>query len=201
MNRFTITDQLQSIAIVSALIAVVLLFGSNHSKAREDKQPPAIGEMAPKLELQSYSTGTIKLEEAIRRGPVVVMVLRGNPGYQCPLCSRQVGQFVASAKELRAASATVIMVYPGPEAQLKVKAREFLKDTRLPDGFHLLIDPDYAFTNTWHLRWDAPRETAYPATFVVDTKGKIRFAKVSKSHGDRAQAEEVITRVTELGRD
>lgn len=48
----------------------------------------AVGEMAPVLALKSYDSGTVKLEEAIRKGPMVVMVLRGNPGYQCPLCTR-----------------------------------------------------------------------------------------------------------------
>ena len=56
----------------------------------------------------------------------------------------------------------------------------------------LLLDPDYSFTNAYGLRWDAPRETAYPSTFVIDTDGTVRYAKISKSHGDRAEVSDVI---------
>jgi hypothetical protein len=54
------------------------------------------------------------------------------------------------------------------------------------------MDPDYKFTNAYRLRWDAPRETAYPSTFVIDRERKVRFAKVSKTHGGRATASEVL---------
>ena len=54
------------------------------------------------------------------------------------------------------------------------------------------LDPDYKFTNAYHLRWDAKAETAYPSTFVIDAERKVQFAKVSKSHGDRASADEVL---------
>ena len=56
----------------------------------------------------------------------------------------------------------------------------------------LATDPDYALTNLYGLRWDAPGETAYPATFVIGADGKVRYAKVSRSHGDRAPTAEVL---------
>lgn len=188
---------------VRALAFVFLSFGSALSGtsiavASEKTAPPAVGDVAPMLELKNSDNSTVKLADAVRKGPVVVMVLRGFPGYQCPLCTRQVGQYIAAAKDLKAAGATVIMVYPGPGAGLDVKSREFLGDTMLPEGFQLLTDPDYVFTNAWNLRWDAPRETAYPSTFVVDTSGRIRFAKISKTHGDRAPAADVIAALKAL---
>lgn len=161
-------------------------------------RPPEVGDAARKLELKNFDTGTVQLDEAIDKGPVVVVVLRGNPGYQCPLCTRQVGQFISAAKDFRTAGATVILVYPGPAAELEVKAEEFLKGTILPEGFHLVTDPDYVFTKEWRLRWDAEKETAYPSTFVVDQAGRIRFAKISKSHGDRAPVADVIKALNDL---
>ena len=192
MTRFIVTNRMKTIAIGMTVLATTLYFAKTYAQTADENQPPAVGDTAPKLELESYDSGSLKLDEVNRKGPVVVMVLRGNPGYQCPLCTRQVGEFIKAAKALDTANATVIMVYPGPAASLESKAEEFLKGTTLPNGFHLLIDPDYVFTNDWHLRWDAPQETAYPSTFVVDKDGKIRFAKISKSHGDRAPVEAVI---------
>jgi thioredoxin-dependent peroxiredoxin len=192
MNPLSLMIHVRCITTAPALLAAIVFSGCSETVVAADDQPPTVGDAAPKIELKSYDAGTVKLDEALQKGPVVVIVLRGNPGYQCPLCTRQVGQFMAAAKDFSAAKATVVMVYPGPQAKLDEKAREFLKDTKLPDGFHLLIDPDYTFTNAWHLRWDAAKETAYPSTFVVDKAGRIRFAKISKTHGDRAPVADVI---------
>jgi hypothetical protein len=49
-----------------------------------------------------------------------------------------------------------------------------------------LLDPDYSMINAYGPRWDAPRETAYPSTFVFGTGGSVRFAQVSRSQGGRA---------------
>jgi peroxiredoxin Q/BCP len=86
----------------------------------------------------------------------------------------------------------VVMVYPGPSDNVQVKAKEFVTGKNLPQHFELLIDPDYVFTNAYNLRWDAPNETAYPSTFVIDRNGLITFAKISKSHGGRTTAAEVL---------
>ena len=72
------------------------------------------------------------------------------------------------------------------------KAKEFLKNRQLPENFTFVIDPDYEFTNAYGLRWDAPRETAYPSTFVIDRQGTVRLAVISKTHGGRAKTADVI---------
>ena len=117
--------------------------------------------------------------------PVVLLVLRGWPGYQCPLCTRQVNDFVSHASELDASGAQVLMVYPGPAADLKAHAQEFLQNKNWPTNFLFVIDPDYTFTKSYGLRWEAKNETAYPSTFIVDKENKVRFAHIRKQHGDR----------------
>ena len=122
----------------------------------------------------------------------MLVVLRGWPGYQCPLCTRQVSEYAARAAEFTARDIAVVMVYPGPAADLQAHAQEFLGDKRWPRNFHFLLDPDYAFTHRYGLRWDAKGETAYPSTFVIDAEGKVRFAHVSHEHGDRVDAGTVL---------
>ena len=62
-------------------------------------------------------------------------------------------------------------MYPGLPADLDRRAKEFLAaQSPLPANVTLLIDPDCTFTNLYGLRWDAPRETAYPSTFLIDAK-------------------------------
>ena len=151
--------------------------------------PPAVGETAKDFQLMSLSGAPIRLSDLTAKGPVVLLVLRGFPGYQCPLCNRQVKEFVSHASDF--AGATVLMVYPGPAEGLGEKAKEFAADKDLPKGFSMVLDPDYAFTRQYDLRWDAPKETAYPSTFLIDANNRIFFAKVSNSHGGRSSAAEV----------
>jgi len=154
--------------------------------------PPGVGDRAPDFALQSLRGETVRLSQVTAKGPVVLIVLRGFPGYQCPICNRQVREFLGEAKAFTGAGAQVVMIYPGPGQDLKSRAEEFTADKTFPDNFHLLLDPDYQFTNLYRLRWNAPRETAYPSTLLIDRKGMVFFARISDSHGGRATAAEVL---------
>jgi hypothetical protein len=55
--------------------------------------------------------------------------------------------------------------------------------------------PDYKMTNLYGLRWDAPHETAYPSTFILDASGTIIFEKISHSHGDRTSADDILAQL------
>lgn len=151
--------------------------------------PPAVGDKAPDFTLKNLDGKTVKLSDKTAKGQVVLIVLRGYPGYQCPLCNRQVKEFAAKASELNGAN--IVLVYPGPGEKLHEKAAEFIMDKSLPANVELVLDPDYAFTNKYGLRWDAPQETAYPSTFLIDSKGMVFFSKISKTHGGRTSVTEV----------
>jgi peroxiredoxin len=154
--------------------------------------PPAVGDEAKDFELPTLEAKKIKLSTLTDAGPVILVVLRGYPGYQCPLCTRQVGEFLGKAEEIKTAKAKVVFVYPGPSDALANHAKTFFAKQSIPDHVTLLIDPDYTFTKAYDLRWDAKNETAYPSTFVLNGQRKILYAKVSKTHGGRAPIAEVL---------
>ena len=90
------------------------------------------------------------------------------------------------------------MVYPGPSDELQAHAKEFSEDFRFPENFYFLLDPDYSMINKYGLWWDAPKETAYPSTFIISKEGKIIFSKVSTTHGGRASNEIFFEVLNEL---
>lgn len=153
---------------------------------------PEKGTVAPDFELKTLAGESLKLSNSLSKGRTVLVVLRGYPGYQCPFCSRQVQDLIQHADAFAMAKTQVILVYPGPATDLNQHAEEFLKSKKLPGHFQLVVDPDYSFTNLYGLRWDAPKETAYPSTFLIDRDGKIFYEKISRGHGDRASAEELL---------
>ena len=107
----------------------------------------------PKISLSTTCTGcAVTLSSMTAKSPVVLVVLRGYPGYQCPICSIQVGGLIGNAKELADAGARVVLVYPGAVADLNQRGGEFLKGKNLPEHFAFVTDPDYKFTTAWGLR-------------------------------------------------
>jgi peroxiredoxin len=162
------------------------------ASAAEPAKIPREGYKAPDFTLGALDGTPVTLSKLLGRSSVVLVVLRGYPGYQCPLCSLQVGDLLSRAEKFQAANAHVVLVYPGPAEKLGQRAAEFLKNRKLPENFSLVTDPDYKFTNAYGLRWDAPNETAYPSTFVIDRQATIRLVKTSKTHGDRAKADEAL---------
>ncbi len=156
---------------------------------------PRVGDLAPNFSLRTLDNKGVDLPALCAKRPVLLIVLRGWPGYQCPICARQVHDFVDQADAFAKKNIQVLMVYPGPADQLKAHAEEFLADKNWPADFLFVIDPDYTFTNAYGLRWDAPRETAYPSTFVIDKDRHVRFAHVSKTHGDRVEVAHTIEAV------
>jgi peroxiredoxin len=154
--------------------------------------PPNVGEKAPDFTLSTPEGKSVQLSEVISKGPVVLVVLRGYPGYQCPYCNRQVQDFIQKSQAFTDAGTHVVMVYPGPPQDLGAKANELLADKKLPDNFDLVLDPGYEFTTLYGLRWDAPLETAYPSTFLIDRQGVIFFSKIVKEHGGRTTAAEIL---------
>lgn len=153
---------------------------------------PTVGEKPADFTLSTAEGKKVRLSDVMAKGPVVLVMLRGYPGYQCPYCNRQVQDYIGKSQGFADLGARVLMIYPGPSQDLGTKANEFLADKHLPDNFDLVLDPDYEVTNSYGLRWDAPKETAYPSTFLIDRQGKIFFSKIVKEHGGRTTAAEVL---------
>jgi|SRR5262245_36412860 len=163
-------------------------------------EPPAVGDKARDFTLKTLDDQSARLSELTSEGNVVLVVLRGWPGYQCPICDRQVHDFIAAASSFSSAKTRLVFAYPGPADDLKAHAVEFKswKGKQWPSEFLFVLDPNYSLVNAYHLRWDAPKETAYPATFVIDRQGVVRFAKVSHTHGDRTKASDVLAELKKL---
>lgn len=171
------------VALVWSVLIVVPVFA----------QAPAVGAKAPDFTLSTPSGKAVRMSSEQRGKGLVLVLLRGYPGYQCPYCVRQVHDFVEHASDFAAKNTRVLLVYPGPPADLDQHAKEFLeKQADLPANVVLVTDPDYKVTNLYGLRWDAPHETAYPSTFLLDKKGFVVFEKISRSHGDRLSAQDAL---------
>lgn len=177
--------------LTAFLLASSTVLSASTSEAQT--KSPVVGDAAPDFRLPTLQGEGVQLSKLRGQGPVVLVVLRGFPGYQCPICNTQVGQLLAEAAKFSAKNAKIVLVYPGPAEGLAEHAAEFVRGKTLPENFYLVVDANYALTEAYGLRWNAPRETAYPSTFVIDKDGKVKFARISQGHGGRATAGEVLS--------
>jgi len=100
---------------------------------------------------------------------------------------------VNRAADFAAEGVSVLLVYPGPPAELGERAKEFLaKQSQLPPNMTLVTDPDFKVTEMYGLRWNEPGETAYPSAFLLGKDRRILFAKISRSHDDRLSAQDAL---------
>ena len=160
---------------------------------------PEVGQRAIDFELPIVNgEGYLSLSETCKAGPVVLVFLRGFPVSQCPIDSTQVNSLVNRAKVLNQSAQRVVLVYPGPAKGLERHAERFLASRRMPEPLVIVRDDDMNVVNQWGLRWDNPRETAYPATFVLDRYGRIAWKKVSRSHAERSSVEEILKELRKL---
>ncbi|TWU58012.1 redoxin domain-containing protein [Rubripirellula reticaptiva] len=183
------------------LAAFLILVAPTCTSAAKETAPasPAVGDSAPDFKLPVVGSDEMfSLSKQCDSGPVVVVVLRGFPGYQCPLCSKQVGALANRAKAIGERASRIVLVYPGPSESLEDHAAEFMGPRTLPSPIVMVRDPDMKMVDKWGLRWNAPRETAYPATFVINGQGNVAWKLVSDNHAGRSTADDVVKALKKL---
>lgn len=185
-------------AIVAGILCAVTAVALAEQTAPPRDKPLGRGERAPHLKVAGLDDEPVDLASLMKDRPTVLVMLRGFPGYQCPICSRQVAEYRLLAQRFEEHGVRVVLVYPGDSPKLAQLGKQFLDDQALPAPLTMVIDKDYRLTNAYGLRWEAPRETAYPATFVVDAQGLVAFARVSKSHGGRVPATDALEQAKAL---
>lgn len=163
---------------------------------------PKVGEKVPDFDLPvvGQEDSFLQLSDEYDQGIVVVIVLRGYPNYQCVNCSRQLSTLRNRARVLGEHVHRVVLVYPGEGSTLKQNAKRFVGSRKLPESFVVVRDQDMQMVDDWGLRWNKRSETAYPATFIVDKNGRVRWSKISESHAGRSTAEEILKEVRRLSK-
>jgi peroxiredoxin len=163
------------------LLPVLLLAVSLPSVAAT----PGVGQRAPEFTLSTLTGASLSLSSLTSQGRVVVVVLRGYPGYQCPFSQQQFQNYQQNAAQFAALGAQVIFIYPGTGGKnLADDAAQMAGGQPLPANMHLVLDPDYVFTNQYGLRWDDPNQTAYPSTFLVNQNGNVLFVHTGRTSSD-----------------
>lgn len=137
-----------------------------------------IGTQAPNFSLPPAAAAARSLADH-RGRPVVLVFYRGQ---WCQFCRRQLAQLAASYEAIRSLDAGLIAI-----------STESPDDTPDPAAtracpFPLVSDPSMSIIDRYGVRDDtdpAGRQTARPATFILDATGTVRFCHVGADYQDR----------------
>ena len=172
------------------------------------------GDTAPDVTLPDAFGRPVRLSDAWRKGPLVVIFYRGG---WCTYCNLQLRAWQAHADELESLNATLIAISPQkPDnsmttVEINDLAYPVLSDCGLDaaDGFNIsytlppeLVDfygavgvdvPVFNGNGQWVL--------PVPSTFVIDEDGTIRLAQVEEDFRQRTDPADVVAVITQMVAD
>jgi len=141
-----------------------------------------LGQAFPPVRLMGASGDPFTLEELRGGRPVVLVVLRGFPGFVCPHCTAQTAALINALPSFEERGARVAMVYPGEASTVPtfLKAmKEFREGKGVP--IPILFDAELELVRALGIRG----EFAKPTTAIVDGNGVLRYLYVGQSFNDR----------------
>ena len=91
--------------LVSLLPATLMVMATLAGAATPD-----VGGKAPDFTLATVEGKKVRLSDVTATSPVVLVVLCGFPGYQCPNCNVRERDFIKNAEAFAAAGVRVLMI-------------------------------------------------------------------------------------------
>src|SRR4051812_48890106 len=173
-----------------------------------------VGDRAPDVTLPDAFGRPVRLSDAWRKGPLVVIFYRGG---WCSYCNLQLRAWQAHARELESLKATLVAISPQkPDnsmttVEINQLAYPVLSDCGLDaaDGFDIsytlppeLVDfygavgvdvPVFNGNGQWVL--------PVPSTFVIDEVGTIRLAHVDEDFGRHPEPRDVLAFIKQMSAD
>ncbi|MEL6229979.1 MAG: peroxiredoxin-like family protein [Cyanobacteria bacterium J06627_3] len=175
-------------------------------------QALTVNDKAPDFELPDATGKLVRLSELLKQGPVVINFYRGE---WCPYCNLELRAFQNLLPEFKQASATLVAISPElPDHSLSVTEKHSLEFAVLSDvGNKVSRQYGLVFTLDASLQplyegfgidiptsnGDDSYELPLPATYVIDQSGRIRYAFAEADYTLRAEPQDVLAVVKELG--
>jgi peroxiredoxin len=170
------------------------------------------GDRAPNFRLPNAQGGSVELDAALKRGPVVLTFYRGQ---WCPYCNLELRAYQKALPQVQALGASLIAVSPQtPDNSLGTAEKNQLAYPVLSDvGLHVARAYGVAFDvpaelvelyqRQWNndlVKWNGEGgwSLPIPATYVIGEEGRIVLAHVDPDYRDRLEPEVVLARLRTL---
>lgn len=173
-----------------------------------------VGDMAPVFKQKTLDGKELFLPDVYKKGPVILFFYRGQ---WCPICTKYMAAFQDSLSMLTDKGATVIAVAP----ETSTNAKKTVDETGAK--FHVIPDANGLIMNAFRVSFFVTDEydqkiidkyndgtsigqnngmkdakLPVPATFLIDSKGKIRWRHFDPNYKNRASVKSMLEALEEL---
>jgi len=165
-----------------------------------------IGDKAPDFSLVNAVGETVRLNDFLQKGKVVLTFYRGT---WCPYCNLQLNQYQQILNEIKEKGASLIAISSQtPDSSLSIKETNELEFEVLSDNGNIVARqfttifkngdaPIQAMTDLGYdydgFYGDDSREIPVPAVFIIDQNGILTFAKTEGGdYRNRIEANEIL---------
>ncbi|MFE3195727.1 peroxiredoxin-like family protein [Nocardia sp. NPDC059240] len=175
--------------------------GEAESLTEAGQKALRVGEIAPDFTAVDATGRTFSLGTALADGPVVLAFYRGA---WCPYCNLQLATLQSALDEITARGARLVALSPEtPDNSLSLAEKHALKfevlsdpSNRVADEYGLVFTIDPGIRDNYHavgndlshIGWRLP----VPATYVIGTDRRIRFAHIDGDYRKRAEAADIL---------
>jgi len=165
----------------------------------------AVGSEAPGFELNDHNGKLISSADRLRRARLVICFFRGR---WCPFCVGQLEAMNLIAPQIEASAASLLAISPQTVQQSffmadqhKLRfpllsdannniARQFGLIYRVPEEQQAIYRK--AFVNLPFANGDNSWELPIPATFILETDGRILYRSTDEDYTERAEPSEIL---------
>ncbi len=143
----------------------------------------------------------IKLADIMTREYLVLVITRGWYNGVCFYCASQTSRWARRFDELDPYDAQLVVIFPTESEEDAGKLEELnkrIKTGEIPNDdipYPILLDIKLSGVDQLGIR----AELAKPATYIIDRKGRVRFAYVGESIADRPTVDSVLRQLEKLG--
>ncbi len=177
-----------------------------------EKQALKVGADVPEASIE-LNGKKHPLSQVYSRGPLVIKFYRGG---WCPYCVMELKAYEKLHQEFKKAGAQILAF--APDTSVMCKKTQSLNNL----SFDLLSDKDHSLARKFHLVYKLDQkvvnslkqagidlsiyhesnqnELAIPATFVIDTEGKVAFSFVDADYRVRAEPSQVLEIVKKISK-
>jgi len=142
-----------------------------------------LGEVVPYLNLQSNRNGNVNLWNLKQRKNLIIIFYHG---FQCVHCKKKLKELAEVYPEAQELEAEILAV----SFDSLAKTRDYAKDWGVP--FPLLSDKNREATEKFTYQ-DEDRKAPFPALFITDRFGVLRYQKIVDEADGLPDAKEILS--------
>lgn len=200
----------------NSVIAVLIFIMTGNSDAQsgrsaEDAEGLPVGVKAPHFNAEDADGDLFSLEEAIVRGPVVLIFYRG---HWCPYCNLHLGQLQDSLGLISERGASVVAVSPQkPEHQKRTEEKTgasfsllYDEEYRIADAYNVTFTPGnyrlmvynmFLKANLKEAQSDDSQRLPIPATYIIGKNGRILWRQFDPDYKERSSVAGIVRALDE----